>query len=166
MRQHLTPALFVLSALVLAGCGASALAGEVSGSYTNAYDGYTIDVPVGWRVEPASAPGATASIYSYLDTAPIGRGEKVTKIEIYVDSLPWSMSLMEALDRYALEPSVRRTPKGLMEIGGHPALLHDLQAASGPIRMVSLVHESRLFTILVYGDPELASAVVRSLLLH
>jgi hypothetical protein len=160
MRKSLGPVLLLLLAAVLSSCGSSARAGEITGSYTNAYDGYTIDVPLGWRVEPASVPGATANLYSYPETGTVEPGSTITKIEIYVDPLP---GLRDALAFYPLAADVHVLRERMLEIDGHPALQQNLRTPGGANQMVSLVHDTKLITMLVYGDAQPVGATLASL---
>jgi hypothetical protein len=163
MRKSLGPALLLLLVAALSSCGSSARAGEITGSYTNAYDGYTIDVPLGWRVEPASAPGATANLYSYPDTGTVKPGHNITKIEIYVDLLPRPLSLRDALALYPLAADVQVLRERMLEIDGHPALQQNLRTPGGANQMVSLLHDAKLITVLVYGDVEPVAPILASL---
>jgi hypothetical protein len=163
MHKTLCPALLLLLTAALSSCGSAARAGEITGSYTNAYDGYSIDVPLGWRVEPASAPGATALLCSYSETGTVEPGQSITKIEIYVDSLPGPLSLREALALYPLSADVYVLRERMLEIDGHPALQQNLRTSGGANQVVSLVHDTKLVTLLVYGDAGPVRPILASL---
>lgn len=164
-RLFLLLMLAILAATLLTGCGTAAQANPITGSYTNAYDGYTLAVPVGWRVEPASAPGATAILYSYPEEGTLEPGRPATKIDVYVEPLPGPMSLQDALALRPLDPEVKVVREILVEVDGRPARQQDLKTPGGTSRTLSLVYDARLLTLVAYGDLEPAGAIFASLML-
>lgn len=81
-----------------------AQAEEAWPTYTNPYDGYSIQYPNGWFVQPAQREGSTFSVSNY-DRADV-KSAKVASddpsqyfIEVYVQKNPDGLSLDQFIDR-------------------------------------------------------------------
>jgi hypothetical protein len=69
----------------------------------------------------------------------------------------------DAMALYPTGPDVQIVSERLVEIAGHPALQQSVQSNGSRLQQTSLVHESKLITLIVYGDRRPAEAVVASL---